>query len=130
MDIKVRYLSKLGHTKLIAEAIALGANTKAVSILEEEKLEGHTDVLFLGGAPYANIMDKKLRIYANNLTKDLVSKVVLFTTSNFSKRTVNSLKKMLKEKGITVVDEYFYASAFRISARVDAAKEFGKKYSL
>lgn len=46
----VRYYSKLGNTKKIAEAIAEGAGVSAVSITDEPELKEHTDVLFLGGA--------------------------------------------------------------------------------
>ena len=38
-------------------------------ILTEE-----VDILFLGGAPYANVMDEKLRTYAKGLKKELVKK--------------------------------------------------------
>ncbi len=46
----MRYFSKLGNTKKIAEAIAEGAGVSAVSITDEPELKEHTDVLFLGGA--------------------------------------------------------------------------------
>ena len=47
----VRYLSHSGNTKKIAEAIAEGASTVALSITDEPALKEHVDVLFLGGAP-------------------------------------------------------------------------------
>ena len=47
----VRYFSKLGNTKTIAEAIADGAGAKAVSVTEEPELKEPVDILFLGGAP-------------------------------------------------------------------------------
>ncbi|MBP5242898.1 MAG: flavodoxin, partial [Clostridia bacterium] len=60
MQIAVRYYSKLGKTKRIAEAIAQGAAVTATSITEEENLTQKYDVLFLGGAPYANVMAPEL----------------------------------------------------------------------
>lgn len=101
---------------------------KAVSIADEPELTEHVDTLFLGGAPYANIMAPELKEYAQNLKKEQVGKVVLFTTSNWSRRTVYALRKILKENGIQTVDEYFYAHMLHISGRIDAAREFGKKY--
>lgn len=127
--IAVRYFSKSGHTKQIAEAIAEGAGVHAISIQDEPKLSNHTDILFLGGAPYANIMAPELKAYAEALTPDLVGRVVLFTTSNWSRRTVLALKKLLREKGISVEEEYFYAHMLRVRSRLDAARKFGKKYS-
>ncbi len=129
MNIAVRYCSKTkaGNTRRIAEAIAEGVNVNAVSIADEPELKDKVDILFLGGAPYANIMAPELREYANNLSPDLVSKVVLFTTSNWSRRTVLALKKILKSKGIDVGEDYFYAHMLSIDAKLEEAKAFGKK---
>ena len=129
--ISVRYCSKTpaGNTRRIAEAIAAGAGVKAVSIIDEPSFSEHTDILFLGGAPYANIMAPELREYAEKLTPDKIGKVILFTTSNWSRRTVIALKKICQSKGISVEDEFFYAHMLNISGRLDAAKEFGKKYA-
>ena len=126
MTKAVRYYSKLGNTKTIAEAIAEGAGVEAISITDEPVLEGYVDILYLGGAPYANIMAPELREYAKGLKKEQVGRVILFTTSNWSRRTVFALKKMLKEKGISVDEDYFYAHMLRIKDRVEAAHEFGR----
>ena len=132
MNIAVRYCSKtkFGNTRRIAEAIADGIGVKAVSIVDEPRLQDKVDILFLGGAPYANIMAPELKEYAEELDSKMVSKVVLFTTSNWSRRTVLALKKMLKGKGITVCEDYFYAHMLNIDGKLEAAKEFGKKMNL
>ena len=127
MTKAVRYYSRLGNTKTIAEAIAEGAGVKAVSVTDEPELSQRVDVLYLGGAPYANIMAPELKAYAEKLESSKVGKVVLFTTSNWSRRTVLALKKMLKAKNIRVSGEYFYAHMLHIKGRVDAAREFGRK---
>lgn len=128
MNIKVRYFSASGNTKRIADAIAEGLNIKAISIKDEPELKEHTNLLFLGGAPYANIMAKPLKEYALNIKKEDVDKIVLFTTSNWSRRTVRALKKIFKEKEIFVYDKYFYAHMLRIKKRIPKAKEFGKQF--
>lgn len=125
----VRYYSKLGNTKTIAEAIAEGAGVPAVSISDEPSLVDHVDILFLGGAPYANIMAPELRAYAENLDAAKVGRVILFTTSNWSRRTVRALKKIIKGKDIPVDGDYFYAHMLHIKGRVEAAREFGRKKS-
>ena len=124
----VRYFSKTGHTKAIAEGIAKGAGVPAVSITDEPVLKSPVDVLYLGGAPYANIMAPELREYAESLDPALIGEVVLFTTSNWSRRTVIALKKILREKGITVADSYFYAHMLQIESKMEAAKQFGAKF--
>ena len=129
MNVAVRYYSQSGRTEKIAQAIARGADVQAVSITEEPEITGEIDILFLGGAPYANIMAPELKAYANKLSADNIKKVVLFTTSIWSRRTVLALKKQLKSKGITVADENFYAQAAKIDERINAAEEFGKRIS-
>ena len=127
MTKAVRYFSKLGNTKTIAKAIAEGAGVAAVSITDEPELKQSVDILFLGGAPYANIMAPELREYAEKLDKSKAGRAILFTTSNWSRRTVLALKKLLKEKGIPVDADYFYAHMLHIKGRVGAAKEFGRE---
>ena len=129
MNIAVRYYSQSGRTEKIAQAIAKGAGVQAVSITEEPELAGQVDILFLGGAPYANIMAPELKAYAAGLSADNVKKAVLFTTSNWSRRTVLALKKQLKAKGISVAGDSFYAQAARIDGRISAAEEFGREMS-
>ena len=125
MSTCVRYLSRSGNTRKIAQAIAEGAGVEAVSITEEKQITEPVDVLFLGGAPYANIMAPELRAYAESLDASKVGKVILFTTSNWSRRTVLALKKLLREKNIAVADECFYAHMLHIKGRTDAARAFG-----
>lgn len=100
---------------------------KAVSITDEPELKERVDILFLGGAPYANIMAPELKEYAEKLDATKVGYVILFTTSNWSRRTVLALKKLLRKKGAHVSDEYFYAHMLHIKGRVEAAREFGRK---
>ena len=124
--IEVAYYSKLGHTKAIAEEIAAELGLNAIDIGKAPELTGHVDLLFLGGAPYANIMDKKLREFALNLQD--VDRVVLFSTSNWSRRTVKALRKILLEKGISVEKPYFYSHMFRVEKNKEKARKFARKY--
>ena len=129
MNIKVVYFSKFGRTKQVAEAIARGANSVAEGVLEAKEIVDPVDVLFLGGAPYANIMAPELRDYAEKLDASKIKKVVLFTTAAWSRRTVISLKSILKGKGIEVENDFFYAQSHHIEEAIQDAEAFGKKYS-
>ena len=124
-DIRVRYYSKTGNTKHVAEYIAKELNLDASSINEND-YDSPCGLLFLGGAPYANIMSSKLREYANNLKKENVKAVALFTTSNWSRRTVRALKKILKEKDICVYDEYLYVHMLKVKSSDEKSKAFVK----
>ncbi len=128
-NVKVRYCSrtKAGNTRRIAESIAEGAGVKAVSIDDEPHLTGKTDILFLGGAPYANIMAPELRKYAEEIAPKTVGRIVLFTTSNWSKRTVRALRKIFEDKKIPVADDYFYAQMLNINGKLEAARQFGEE---
>ena len=54
MNYAVRYYSKSGNTKAVAEAIAKAAGVPAVSVDSAEAvLSSPVDVLFIGGALYA-----------------------------------------------------------------------------
>ena len=127
MNSAIRYYSKLGHTKQIADAMVEALEIKALSVTDEPELKEKVDVLFLGGAPYANIMSSELKAYANNLDAEKVGCVVIFSTSSWSKRTINALRKIVEEKGIKVCEDYFYSSTGKVKDNIEAAKEFAKK---
>ncbi len=62
MNIAVRYYSRSGNTKLLAEAIAKGVGVEAISVdAANSKIEKEVDVLFIGGALYAYGLDKHLK---------------------------------------------------------------------
>lgn len=58
----------------------------------------------------------------------MVYKVVLFTTSNWSRRTVMSLRRILKRKGIEVKKRYFYARMLSVQNRILKAKEYTRSF--
>lgn len=125
-NIRIRYYSKTGNTKRVAEYIASELNLEALSISDSD-YDSSCGLLFLGGAPYANIMSSKLREYANNLKKENVKAVALFTTSNWSRRTVRALKKILKEKGIKVYDKYLYVHMLKVKSSVVKSAIFAEE---
>ena len=71
-------------------------------------------------------MSSKLREYANNLIKENVKAVALFTTSNWSRRTVRALKKILREKNILVYDEFLYVHMLAVNGAIEKTKLFVK----
>ncbi len=63
MNIDVRYYSKSGNTKKIADAIAKQAGVSAKLI--HEPIQGEVDMLFLGIGLYAFDIDPELKEYNN-----------------------------------------------------------------
>lgn len=127
LNIAVRYCSNYGRTKAIAEEMAAELGVKAASIVDEPELKEHVDVLFLGGAPYWSVMDPALEAYAKNLNPAKVGRAVLFTTSNWSRRTVLGLRDILESRGIAVEPGHFYAHMTQVDQRKPAAREFARK---
>lgn len=129
MSIAVRYYSRSGNTKSVAEAIAKAAGVKAVSVdSAEAKLTEPADVLFIGGALYAYGLDSHLKDYLSTLKKGDAKKAVVFSTSWVSKHAIDLTKKALEEAGIPVETDSFYARSKPSEDQLKAAAEFTKKY--
>lgn len=68
MNIAVRYYSRSGNTKAVAEAIAEAVGVPAVSVDQSgAALKEPADVLFVGGALYAYGLDRHLKNYLQEL---------------------------------------------------------------
>lgn len=124
----VRYYSRSGNTKLVADAIAQAIGTTAISVDQADaKITQSIDTLFVGGALYAYGLDKHLKIYLNELDAKNVKKAVLFSTSWISKHSLDLMSKQLEEKGIKVVPETFYVKNKASQAQLEQAKKFAKQ---
>ena len=112
MKIEVRYMSRGGNTKMLADEIANTANVLSVSIDDpmNGKLKYETDILFIGGGLYFYGMDKSLKKYIEELDPKRVHKIVPFSTSWKSKHTIELIREMAKAKGIETTEEYIYAT--------------------
>jgi flavodoxin len=94
MNIAVRYYSRSGNTRSVAEAIAREAGVTAVSVEKEETaLKEAVDILFIGGALYAYGLDAHLKEYLKTLKGADVKLAVVFSTSRLSKHSVDLIKK-------------------------------------
>ncbi len=105
MKIAVRYYTRSGNTKKLAEAVAeaVAVEAKDVSVPLEEK----ADVLFLGCSYYAFDVDQAVKDFiANN--KDNIGKIVCFGTSAMMKSMKKPVSKVAKAVGVEVADEEFH----------------------
>lgn len=125
MNTAVRYYSRSGNTKLVADAIAEALNVKAVSVDQPDaKLNEKADVLFVGGALYAYGLDKHLKEYLASLDASKVGKAVVFSTSWISKHSIDLIRNALKAKGIPVADETFYVKNKASEDQLKQARDF------
>ena len=129
MNTAVRYFSRSGNTKKVAEYIAEAAGVNAVSVdAADAALTEKADVLFIGGALYAYGIDDELKKYLNTLSSDKVGKAVVFSTSWLSKHALDLIKKALTEKGIKVEEETFYLKSKAVDGSRNDAMKFAKKF--
>lgn len=105
MKIEVRYYTKSGNTKKIAEAIAHEVGVEAKTM--EEPLTEDLDILFLGSAVYAYGVDESVKNFIFNINVK-IGKVVNFSTAALVKSTYKQIGKLLREKGIPQAKEEFY----------------------
>ena len=107
MKTAVRYYSRTGNTKVIAEAIAPVAGCQAESI--EVPLEGVTDILFLGGALYWGKIPRTLKEYIKSLSPQQVKYVAVFTTAGILESASEIYKVFLRYHDLKVMkDTYFF----------------------
>ncbi|MGB8451911.1 MAG: flavodoxin family protein [Anaerocolumna sp.] len=103
--IEVRYFSKTGNTKKLAEAIANTLGVMAESV--ETPLEGNVDILFLGSSVYGAGVDTSIKTFINSLDSQ-VKKVVNFSTAAILPSTYAQIKKLLSVKGIKLDEREFH----------------------
>ena len=129
MKIAVRYYSRSGNTKAVADAIAKEAGVEAVSVdRKNAAITEPVDVLFIGGALYAYGLDSHLKDYLSTLKKEDAGKAVIFSTSWLSKHSVDLIKKGLAQAGIPVEAEYFYAKSKPSDTQLKDAAAFARKF--
>lgn len=105
MKIEIRYYSRGGNTKKVAEAIGKAINIEAKTT--DEPLKEDVDILFLGSAVYAYGLDEHIKTFIKNIDVK-VGKVVNFSTAAAIKSTYKHIKKLLDAKGIKLAEEEFY----------------------
>ena len=105
MNIAIRYYTRSGNTKKLADAISGALNIEAfdVSVPLSEK----TDILFLGCSYYAFDVDPIVKEFIVN-NKDNIGKIVCFGTSAMMKSMKKPVTKVAKTVGVTVSDEDFH----------------------
>ena len=125
MKIIVRYYSRSGNTKMIAEAIgkAIDADVRSVDSVTDDK----ADVLFAGGALYAYGLDHHLNEYLDSMKNENVGKAVLFSSTWISNHSLDLMRKKFEEKGIEVCSESFYVRGKPSVKQLEEAAGFARR---
>lgn len=106
MNIQVRYCSRGGNTKKLADAIAKTVGCSAKQI--PTPVNGKADILFLGASVYWGGICSDVKEYIRTLDKNQVGKVVIFSTSALAERAFPQIQKLLQNRGIKVDSRNFY----------------------
>ena len=129
MATAVRYYSRSGNTKAVADAVAKAAGVRAISVdSAEADIKDPVDVLFVGGALYAYGIDSHLRNFLNSLDGSLVGKAVVFSTSWVSKHAIELVREALAKKGISVAEETLYFRGKPNESQLEEAEKFARKF--
>ena len=106
MKAAVRYYTKTGNTKRLAEAVAeaVGAEALPISVPVEESV----DILFLGNSYYAFSIDPEVRKFVSSLDKNKVGKIVNFGSAAMLNSTWKKVKAEADKVGISMDEREFH----------------------
>ena len=104
--VEIRYFSRSGNTKAVAQAIAAEVGAEAYDI--SVPLSGAADILFLGGAVYAFRIAGKLKKFIRTLSPGSAKKIVVFSTAGNPGGASQLIKKQLQKCGIVPAPEEFH----------------------
>ena len=105
MKIAIRYFTRSGNTKKLADAIsdAVGVEAKDVSAPLEEPV----DILFLGSSVYAAGVDDAVKQFiADNHAN--IGTLYNFSTAALLSSTYKQIQKLAGENGVKVAEEEFH----------------------
>lgn len=106
MKITVRYYTKTGNTKRLAEAIAKAVGVEALPI--STPVTEPVDILFLGNSYYAFSIDPEVRKFVQGLDKKLVGKIVNFGSAAMLNSTYKKVKAEADKVGIPMDEREFH----------------------
>ncbi len=104
--VAVRYFSKSGNTKKLADEIAKTVGCKAEQV--PAPIGDKVDILFLGASVYWGGISSELKEYIQTLDKANIGRVVVFSTSALAERAFPQIQKKLQSYGIQVESRNFY----------------------
>lgn len=105
MNIEVRYYSRGGNTKKLADAVAQAVHVEAKPV--SEPLEDDADILFLCNSVYWAGVDGKVKSFIkDNASK--IKNIVNVSTAAIIKSTYKQIKSFAAKNGIPVDEREFH----------------------
>ena len=109
MKYAVRFYTKTGNTKRLADAVAKELGVEALPI--SEPITEPVDILFLGNSYYAFSIDPEVRAFVASLSKDKVGKIVNFGSAALLNSTYKKVKAEADKVGIPMDENDLRAAA-------------------
>ncbi len=106
MKVAVRYYTKTGNTKRLAEAVAKALGVEALPL--SAPIEERVELLFLGNSYYAFSIDPEVRDYIRGLDRDKVGKIVNFGSAAMLNSTWKKVKAEADRAGIPMEEREFH----------------------
>ena len=106
MKVAVRYYTKTGNTKRLAEAVARAVRAEALPI--SIPVEEPVDILFIGNSYYAFSIDPEVRDFIRSLDKNKVKRIVNFGSAAMLKSTWKKVKAEADKVGIAMDEREFH----------------------
>ena len=106
MKAAVRYYTKTGNTKRLAEAVARAIGVEALPI--STPVTEPVDILFLGNSYYAFTIDPEVRAFVLSLDREKVGKIVNFGSAAMMNSTWKKVKAVADQVGIPIDEREFH----------------------
>ena len=106
MKIAVRYYTKTGNTKRLAEAVAGAVGAEALPL--NRPVQERADILFLGNSYYAFSIDPEVRTFIRTLDPAKVGRIVVFGSAAMLNSTYKKVKAEADKAGIPVDEREFH----------------------
>ena len=105
MKIEIRYFTKTGNTKKLAEAIAQELNIEAQVL--SAPLSEKTDILFLCNSVYWAGADSSVKKFISE-NKSKIGLLVNVSTAAMIESTYAQIKKLAEKEGVKLSDKEFH----------------------
>lgn len=106
MKIAVRYYTKTGNTKRLAEAVAEAVGAEALPI--STPVSEPVDILFLGNSFYAFSIDPEVRNFIRSLDGKKVGRIINFGSAAMLNSTWKKVKEEAEKAGVTMDEREFH----------------------
>lgn len=111
IKLGISYATKTRHSKKLAQAVGNALNIPAENV-SDNLLSKEADLLFIVGGIYGGESLSELLTFVKSLDRKKIKSVILITSCASKKQGQDTVRKILQDKGINVVDEFICQGSF------------------